>query len=969
MKVGTWNVASLSGTEKDIGGWFIDGKGLSETLSGLHVGSGVDRNDGDPVRTTVEDVGAQESRWTKKEPTIPKNDPGPLPGGDDIGIYALGLQEIVDVNSATEALRPFTDPHPAKKWKGALAKALPQGYQLVAEQQLIGLLLLIYASPTVAPAISSVSTTSVGTGVMGYMGNKGAVTARIVLGDTTRLVFINCHLAAGIEKGSVERRNWDASQIASRTRFTPIDHGGGIVDELGEGIGDEDFAFWFGDLNYRLDDLPGDDVRRLLMLHTRNEYDTEVLSKRKIEAELSKSTSFKKAIATDSDSRSSDVSSPSQVTANASPESLTSSMTPSTEQPDPSTNLASLQVTLNSLLPHDQLHKQMRIRKAFHDGWREGSIDFLPTYKYDAGSVAMFDSSDKKRGPSWCDRILYRTRKDKLDYDDKVAANAEAVKRDQEMKARGIDETSTVEDEVLFDYNPETDGTDDEFDEGHTTRGTSGTVKTGAGFEDKLQLNYYTPHQRVLSSDHKPLDAGFILTYEAVDPQLKSKIHQELTRELDKAENEGRPIITIVVDPYRSDENEHSNYDFEVTSADGVDFGHVRYDQAKHRSITIANTGQVPATFSMVEKSGQASNVGNITPPWLHIEFDRPNNRSVPKSDSPQAYTLDPGDTLNIGLTVRVTDMSQVSRLNDGHEGVDDVLVLRVHNGRDHFIPVRGTWLQSSFGRSLDKLRHIPEGSLRRLQHQRPDSSRIDEQAVRWSAPRQLFRLTEAIEELVERSLAEWSMKDLPEEPPWDEVGWPFTGASSSSESGPLGDYTFLAREALDSDQPFSSVWRGKANTWDQAKALGTTLVGLLKSLEDGVITSALWKDLEDGMLMRARSKTALSEEDERTWILDVLSVAPAHSVSFTILTFMLVRIASELASWNHTATPTRSAVVEPYSAGEQVMSLRHNKIDEAYAQIFAPACIRAALAEKSKEKKASDERRKRVVKLFIKSR
>ena len=969
MKVGTWNVASLSGTEKDIGGWFIDGKGLSETLSGLHVSSGIDKDSEEVVQTIVENIGAQENRWTKKKSTLPNNDPAPLPGGDEIGIYALGLQEIVDINSATEALRPFTDSHPAKKWKGEIAKALPRGYRLIAEQQLIGLLLLIYASPAVAPTVSSVSTTSVGTGLMGYMGNKGAVTARIVLGETTRMVFINCHLAAGIEKGSVERRNWDASQIASRTRFTPIDHGGGVIDELGEGIGDEDFAFWFGDLNYRLDDLPGDDVRRLLMLHTRDEYDIEVLSKRKIEAELSRITTFDKAITTDSISHLSDDSSSSQATVNASPEdSITSSTTLSTtEQSNRFTKLASLQLTLSSLLPHDQLHKQMRNRKAFHDGWREGAIDFLPTYKYDAGSVGMFDSSDKKRGPSWCDRILYRTRKDKLGYDEIVSAEAEATKRDKEMKARGIDEIS-AEDEVLFDYNPETDGADD-YDKDQTTVGTSEVVRTSAGFEDKLQLDYYTSHQRVLSSDHKPLDAGFTLTYEVVDPQLKSKIHQEVVREIDKAENEGRPIITIVVDSYRPDENEHGNYDSEVTSADGIDFGHVRYDQAKHRSITVANTGQVPTTFSFVDKSGLASNVGNITPPWLRIRFDRPSSPSIPQSDSLQAYTLDPGDTLSIDFTVRVTDASQVSRLNDGHEGVDDVLILRVHNGRDHFIPVRGTWLQSSFGRSLDKLRRIPEGSLRRLQHQRPDSSRKDEQAVRWSAPRQLFRLTEAIEELVERSLAEWTMKGSPEAPPWDEVGWPFTKALQTSENASSSDYACLAREALDSDQPFSVFWSAQTNTSAKLKALGSTLVGLLESLEDGIIPPTLWKDLEDGMLMMARSKNTISEEDERMWILDVLSIAPAHSVSFTIITFMLVRIANELASSKSTVSPARSAVVEPDSVVSQAVHQRCDEIGEAYARIFASACIRAPLPDKSKERKASEERRKHIIKLFLKSR
>jgi phosphatidylinositol-bisphosphatase len=55
-----------------------------------------------------------------------------VPGGEDVDIYVLGLQEIVDITSATEALRPYTDPTAAKKWKASLEAALPTGYQLVS---------------------------------------------------------------------------------------------------------------------------------------------------------------------------------------------------------------------------------------------------------------------------------------------------------------------------------------------------------------------------------------------------------------------------------------------------------------------------------------------------------------------------------------------------------------------------------------------------------------------------------------------------------------------------------------------------------------------------------------------------------------------------------------------------------------------------------------------------------------------
>jgi len=37
----------------------------------------------------------------------------------------------------------------------------------------------------------------------------------------------------------------------------------------------------------------------------------------------------------------------------------------------------------------------------------EGPLDFDPTYKYDIGTN-NYDTSNKKRIPSWCDRILFK---------------------------------------------------------------------------------------------------------------------------------------------------------------------------------------------------------------------------------------------------------------------------------------------------------------------------------------------------------------------------------------------------------------------------------------------------------------------------------------------------------------------------------------------------------------------------------
>ena len=981
VKVGTWNVASLSGTERDVGGWFVDGKGVSETLSGTFISEENTKSEeshGENGGAPIEGVAAQEARRSKKKSTIPKNDQGSIPGGDDIGLYVLGLQEIVDISSATEALRPFTDPHPAKKWKKAVAEALPEGYQQIAEQQLIGLYLVIYASPLIAPTISSISTTSVGTGLMGYMGNKGAVTARIILGETTRMVFVNCHLTAGVEKGSLERRNWDASQILSRTKFEPVYDGGGVMEEFGEGIGEEDFAFWFGDLNYRLESIAPDDVRRLLTVHTRKEYENiqEPQTQAKAIPRAGSPVIVREGENIDRSSIANGSSSETNANSiNGIP--IHSSVTrPSSEHTDAYSDPSSLQTTLSSLLPHDQLHLQMRTRKAFYDGWKEGPIDFLPTYKYDVGSVAGFDSSEKRRGPSWCDRILYRTRKDRLEFGRLIQDEEEAKKRDEEMKARAVDKAAAEDEEVLFDYDPEIDGAADDYEENIDNATNPEVVVTKTGFEDKLHLDYYTSHQRVLSSDHKPLDAVFTLTYDAVDPELKAKVHQEVVRELDKAENEGRPGVTVVVD-HQHDHDGIPDNDSHSPTFEGVNFGHVKYDHVKTRNVTIANTGRVPATVGFVDRSVDQGQPGGVSPPWLHIRFDRESANQNRNLGALQVYTIEPGDAINVELTVHITEMEQVRKLNEGLEKLEDILVLRIHNGRDYFLPLRGNWLQSAFGRSLEKLTRIPEGGVRRLQHQRPDKSRSSHsgshssEGVKWSAPREVFRLTEAIEELVERSIAEWGMKGEEEHPPWDDLRWPFA-MRKSPESDKDGEHLKrCVREALDTDRPFVEHFPPEAESRQRLEAIAETLLEFLKSLQDGIVTEAFWAELEKGMNEREKAKRILTTEEERTWILDVLSAVPTHSISFTFITFMLSRIANEIAPVRLTTETQRSSVEvielsKPQLASQEPVRKRQQQVNATFAAIFADVMIRAPTIGKGKESKASESKRRSVIEVFL---
>ena len=63
---------------------------------------------------------------------------------------------------------------------------------------------------------------------------------------------------------------------------------------------------------------------------------------------------------------------------------------------------------LTKLLERDQIMVSRRRVSGFRLGpFAELPITFAPTYKYDVGTD-NYDSSDKKRAPAWCDRLLYR---------------------------------------------------------------------------------------------------------------------------------------------------------------------------------------------------------------------------------------------------------------------------------------------------------------------------------------------------------------------------------------------------------------------------------------------------------------------------------------------------------------------------------------------------------------------------------
>ncbi|KAJ2033930.1 hypothetical protein H4S03_005315, partial [Coemansia sp. S3946] len=388
---------------------------------------------------------------------------GALGGQQMPDIIVIGLQEVVDLESkkmtakslwknTTTKSKPKgkTGTKPAADiskryglWRSALEKALSRGatfstaYRAVECQNMVGLFICVFARDDIYRSVRDVDVSHVKTGMGGLHGNKGGIGIRFVFEDTS-FCFVNAHLAAGESvRNNMARIEHCATIVKSLSFKRPMPEyqslaANGLLDQQlqslnnnrqavspaadlanltldayvdggdGQKFLDHAACFFSGDLNFRLG-LSRQQVERYLDV---NDLDTLL--------------QFDQLLP--------------MITLGAQPKSLSSQPSSSNLRSESSTPIVAPSRVSNVATPYEDsvstLHNQARSSQsssAYSSGdeedgegltsigsagfalrtFREMPILFRPTYKYDPGTDT-YDTSEKRRVPAWCDRVLFR---------------------------------------------------------------------------------------------------------------------------------------------------------------------------------------------------------------------------------------------------------------------------------------------------------------------------------------------------------------------------------------------------------------------------------------------------------------------------------------------------------------------------------------------------------------------------------
>ncbi|XP_073136836.1 type I inositol polyphosphate 5-phosphatase 1 isoform X1 [Henckelia pumila] len=119
-------------------------------------------------------------------------------------------------------------------------------YVRILSKQMVGVFITIWVRRSLRRHIQNVSVSTVGVGVMGYIGNKGSISVSMSIYQTF-FCFVCSHLTSGEKEVDAVKRNADVQEIHRRTRFSSLSSVG-----FHKSIYDHERVIWLGDLNYRI---------------------------------------------------------------------------------------------------------------------------------------------------------------------------------------------------------------------------------------------------------------------------------------------------------------------------------------------------------------------------------------------------------------------------------------------------------------------------------------------------------------------------------------------------------------------------------------------------------------------------------------------------------------------------------------------------------------------------------------------
>ncbi|KAG0453652.1 hypothetical protein HPP92_024956 [Vanilla planifolia] len=273
----------------------------------------------------------------------------------DVDLVVVGLQEVemgagsLAIAAAKETIGLEGSAN-GQWWLDTIGKILDEGtsFERIGSRQLAGLLIASWVRKSIRPGVGDVDAAAVACGFGRTIGNKGAVGLRMRVFERM-LCFVNCHFAAHLD--AVSKRNADFDHVYRNLTFTRPSMAPNSFAAAATSV---QVSHGGNSTTSQNDEKPELSEADMVVFFGDFNYRLFGISYDEARDMLS-------------------------------------------------------QRSFDWLKEKDQLRAEMNAGRVFQ-GMREAQFMFPPTYKFERHQCGLsaYDSSEKKRIPAWCDRIVYR---------------------------------------------------------------------------------------------------------------------------------------------------------------------------------------------------------------------------------------------------------------------------------------------------------------------------------------------------------------------------------------------------------------------------------------------------------------------------------------------------------------------------------------------------------------------------------